>query len=273
MRGVRGSSGGTEQGGSAGGGLGLCRVRIKLSPGIQQGCLSDPCRCSAVAAGGHGRSSPARLEGRWREGREEGGEEPVRSGGQGRAGSGSAGRGESTAPRQSCRQPRAGMTKAARYSPAVCAGSSRSASSPARTVLQSRIPAAPPAHRQLPGCQAPCLLKVTAGGACSKHKVLMGSSVPALPPPPPPPWAGGLYLLRELSILWLGQLWEEAGAVLGEQRLAGCSRAAGTSAVPELQPERSAQPYLVGSHVEGGRSPPRRAAAWHVNPPGSASAR
>lgn len=121
VRGVRGSSGGTEQGGSAGGGLGLCRVRIKLSPGIQQGCLSDPCRCSAVAAGGHGRSSPARLEGRWREGREEGGEEPVRSGGQGRAGSGSAGRGESTAPRQSCRQPRAGMTKAARYSPAVCA--------------------------------------------------------------------------------------------------------------------------------------------------------
>lgn len=51
VRGVKGSSGGTERGGSGGAGLGLCRVRIKLSPGTQQGWLGGPCRCSAVAAG------------------------------------------------------------------------------------------------------------------------------------------------------------------------------------------------------------------------------
>lgn len=72
---------------------------------------------------------------------------------------GSAGRGGSIAPRESCRQPRAGMTKVARYSPAVCARDLSHSfqpdeSVPARTVLQSLIPAVPPAHCQLPGCQA-----------------------------------------------------------------------------------------------------------------------
>lgn len=84
--------------------------------------------------------------------------------------------------------------------------------------------------------------------------------------------------VREHSIVWLGEVWEEAGSVLLGQPLAGCSRAAGASAAPaalswELQPNCSAQPYLVGAHVEGGRSPPRRAAAWHFNSPSSASAR
>lgn len=63
VRGVKGSSGGMEWGWFGGGGRGLCRVRNKLSPEIQQGCLSGSCRCSAVAAGGHGRSSPACLKG------------------------------------------------------------------------------------------------------------------------------------------------------------------------------------------------------------------
>lgn len=51
------------------------------------------------------------------------------------------------------------MTKAARYSPAVRARHlsltfQPGQSVPARTVLQSPVPAVPPAHCQLPGCQA-----------------------------------------------------------------------------------------------------------------------
>lgn len=92
----------------------------------------------------------------------------------------------------------------------------------------------------------------------------MGSSVPALPPPPPSPSAGGLCLLREHSIVWLGELWEEAGAVLLGQPWQDAPGQPGPALrLPswELQPNCSAQPYLVCTHVEGGRGAPRRAAA------------
>lgn len=86
----------------------------------------------------------------------------------------------------------------------------------------------PPARRHCRDASPPCRLKVTARGPCSKDKLLMGSSVPALPPPPPPPPSAGELCplqVRERSIVWLGEIWEEAGTVLLGQPLAGGCRA------------------------------------------------
>lgn len=139
-------------GGSGRGGLELCRVKKKLSPGTQESCLSGSCRCSAAAAWGHCSRFPACIKGPVKRGegaalrRErpallEGAEEAA--GETALCREREAGRGESIAGRESCRQGKAENDKGSQaLTRSRCArdlslSSQPGVPGPARTVLQS----------------------------------------------------------------------------------------------------------------------------------------